>query len=232
MTVAAILLAARPSSALADADGLPRIRREADAAWSGGATPIVVVADDPDGSIAAALTGTPTLLVEPAPSTAGPAGQIARGVGVARDQVRETGAALVWPARMAWVGPETVTSLVEAHGGRPGRLLRPTYRGEAGWPVLLPVEALDALRDVAADRMPDDIVADLVQAGLPLEEIELGDPGSVIDGETPRDALPPYEGPPGPPSDHVHEWGAAIADLPEESLGGAPTRVPYEKPEA
>ena len=37
MTVAAVILAASPESALADADGVPRVRRIVDSAWSGGA---------------------------------------------------------------------------------------------------------------------------------------------------------------------------------------------------
>lgn len=216
MTVAAVLLAASPSSALADADGLPRIRREADAAWSGGATPVVVICADPDGAVAAALAGAPVVVVEPASLASGPAGQVARGMVMASERVRETSAALIWPTRMAWVGPETATSLIEAHGSRPGRILRPAYRGEAGWPALVPIEHLDTLASVPAERMPDDVLADLAAAGITVETIELGDPGCVIDGGTPRAELPPYEGPPGPPSDHVHEWGETVADLPEE----------------
>ena len=42
MTVAAVILAASPQSALADADGSPTVRRIADAAGAGGATPIGV----------------------------------------------------------------------------------------------------------------------------------------------------------------------------------------------
>ena len=42
MTVAAVVLAASPASALADADGTPGARRIVDIAWSGGATPVVV----------------------------------------------------------------------------------------------------------------------------------------------------------------------------------------------
>jgi hypothetical protein len=49
VTVAAVILAASPQSALADADGLPAVRRNADTAWSGGAVPIIVVAADPGG---------------------------------------------------------------------------------------------------------------------------------------------------------------------------------------
>ena len=226
MTVAAVILAASPESALTDAGGLARARREADAAWSGGATPVVVVVADPDGAVAAALAGSPVTLAQPAPADAGPVGQVVRGIRIAQDLVGETTAALIWPARMAWVGPETVTSLLEAHGARPDRVIRPAYRGEAGWPVVIPTGTVEALATLGADRMPDDLIADLAGADVTIDALELGDPGTVIDGETPRDQLPPYDGPPEPQSDHVHEWGAAIADEPE-SGPLAPPVVPY-----
>ena len=104
MTVAAIVLAASTESALADADGLPAVRRIADVAWSGGATPIVIVAHDPDGAVATALAGSPVTLAEPAPEEVGPAGQMARGIEVAAATVRETTGALIWPARLTWAG--------------------------------------------------------------------------------------------------------------------------------
>ena len=55
MTVAAVVLAASPASALVDADGTPGVRRIADTAWAGGATPVVVCSFDPDGAVSAAL---------------------------------------------------------------------------------------------------------------------------------------------------------------------------------
>ena len=119
MTVAAVILAASPESALADADGMPGVRRIADVAWSGGATPIVVVSFDPDGAVAAALAGAAVTLAEPAPPEHGPAAQMARGAEVALGEVGDTDAVLLWPARMTWVGPETVTSLIEAPRRRP-----------------------------------------------------------------------------------------------------------------
>src|SRR4029079_13801605 len=116
MTVAAVILAASPESPLGAADGVPSVRRVADAACSGAATPVVVVSHDPDGAVAAALAGAPVTLAEPAPAEGGPAGQMARGADVAGHLVVETDGALIWPARMTWVGPETVTSLIELHG--------------------------------------------------------------------------------------------------------------------
>lgn len=227
MTVAAIILAASPESALADADGMPSVRRIADVAWSGGAVPIIVVSYDPDGAVAAALAGAPVTLAEPAPAAGGPASQMVRGVEVALQEVRDTSGALIWPARMVWVGPETVTSLIEAHGPNGDALLSPTYDDAAGWPVLLPLEALPALRAVGADRMPSVIPGELVAGGVPQRLIALGDPGTTIDRDTPRSELPPYTGPSEPAGGHVHEWGAMTADEPDDRPLDGPALAPY-----
>ena len=227
MTVAAIILAASPESALADADGMPAVRRIADAAWSGGATPIVVVSFDPAGAVAEALAGAPVTLAEPAPAEQGPAVQMARGADVARAEVVETDAFLIWPALMAWVGPETVTSLIEAHGPAGDAILRPTWNDDAGWPVLVPVASIDALRRIGADRLPDAIVSELVAAGTTELRFDLGDPGVAIDARTPRTDLPAYVGPTDPPAGHVHEWGAQAADSPDEGPLEGPALAPY-----
>ncbi len=223
VTVAAVVLAAPSESPLADADGLPRVRRIADAAWAGGAIPIIVVAADPDGAISSALAGAQAslagghaALARPGPADTGPAGQLVRGIAAALSLVRDTEAVLVWPAGFPWVGPETVTSLLEAHGVTPGALLRPTYRGAAGWPVLLPLAHLELLRSLGPDRGADEVVGALIAADSPHRTLDLGDPGTVIGGQTARRALPPYDGPPEPVAGHVHEWGAAVADRPDE----------------
>jgi CTP:molybdopterin cytidylyltransferase MocA len=227
VTVAAVILAAKPESALADADGVPTARRLADVAWSGGATPIVVVSFDPEGAVAAALAGAPVTLAEPAPLAGGPVAQIRRGIDVASEVIHETSAALIWPARLAWVGAETVTSLIETHGIDAGAILRPTYGGEPGWPVLVPLTAADRLTAIGPDRMPDAVVDGLVEAGIPLRDVELGDPGTVYDRDTPSAELPPYQGPPEPPAAHAHEWGAALADQPEDVPLEGPALAPY-----
>ena len=210
MTVAAVILSATPDGAIADTLGQPRVRRLADLAWSGGALPIVVVSPDPTGAVAAALAETEAIHGTPAPVEDGPRGQMVRGAELAIAEVGGTTAVLLWPARMTWVGPETITSLIETHGTDLGTILRPAWHGEPGWPVLVPVTHLDALRGVAPDRMPPDVVADLVGA-VPSRAVELGDPGVVHDVETAVSDLPPYEGPPDPPAGHTHEWGADVA---------------------
>ena len=227
MTVAAVILAASPESALGDADGLPAVRRIADAAWSGGATPVVVVSFDPDGAVAAALAGAPVTLAEPAPAEEGPAAQMARGAAVASGEVLDTDGVLIWPARMAWVGPETVTSLIELHGTVPDAVLRPTWEDEPGWPVLLPTAGVEALRRIAPSRMPPDIVGDLIATGLEDRHASLGDPGVAFDVRTARADLPPYVGPTEPPAGHVHEWGAAMAETPDDAPLEGPSLAPY-----
>jgi molybdenum cofactor cytidylyltransferase len=227
VTVAAVILAPSPDVALAEADGLPRARRLADVAWAGGALPIVVVVPDPEGSLASALAGAPVVLAEPSPTAPGPASQMVRGLAVAAAQVQETDGALLWPASIAWAGPETVTSLIEAHGLRPEALISPAWQGRRGWPVLVPLAAAAALRSVPPDLAPDEILAVLRDGGLPELVLDLGDPGTVFDGAVPRSELPAYLGPAGPIGGLVHEWGAPIAEEPDEGPLAGPALAPY-----
>jgi CTP:molybdopterin cytidylyltransferase MocA len=230
MTVAAVILAASRESALLDVEGQAAVRRIADAAWSGGALPIVVVSFDPEGAVAAALAGASVTLAEPVPKPEGvPARQMARGVDVATALVADTDAVLIWPARMVWVGPETVTSLIEAHGVDRGTMLRPAYEGRPGWPILLPRVHATHLLGIAPDRMPVQILEDLEAAGVPSRTVELGDPGVTHDASTPREHLPAYRGPTEPAAAHTHEWGAALADAPEDSPIEGPALAPYEQ---
>jgi CTP:molybdopterin cytidylyltransferase MocA len=217
VTVAAVILAAHPGPALREVDGVPNVRRLADAAWAGGALPIVVVAHDPEGAVAASLAGSEATLASPASEPAGPAGQMARWVRLALDLVAETTAVLLWPARMGWVDAETVTSLIEGHGREPGHLLRPAYAGEAGWPALLPIAHLEALEAVGPGPRLPAVLDALVAGGVPLALVEVGDPGVVHDLDTPREALPPFEGPPEPAAGHHHEWGAEVAQGADEA---------------
>ena len=227
MTVAAVILHSRHEGAVADAAGRPAVRRAVESAWAGGATPIVVVAFDPDGAVAAALSGSPAILAEPAPIEAGPVGQIVNGMRVARDRVTDTDAAMVWPGRMVWVDAETVTTLIEAHGAQRDAVLRPRYEGATGWPALIPMSLINSLASLAADRMPDELIDDLAAAGAALVAIDTGDPGTQLDIATPIDELPAYQGPPEPVNGHAPEWGAAAADMPDDSPLEGPALAPY-----
>jgi CTP:molybdopterin cytidylyltransferase MocA len=230
MTVAAVILAASEASALADADGTPAVRRLADIAWAGGATPVVVCSFDPDGSVAAALANTQAMLVEPVAVALGPVGQIAAGCEAAVRLVVETDAALVWPARFGWVDAGTVTALIAAHGEARDAVLRPVFGGEDGFPVLLPMTHLAAFRAQAADRMPGELFGDLAAAGVPVRSIDTGDPGVTHDVSVMRAELPLYQGPPEPADAHAHEWGAAAADDPDDAPVPGSARIVSTKP--
>jgi CTP:molybdopterin cytidylyltransferase MocA len=210
MTVAAVILSATAEGALTDTLGQPRVRRLADLAWSGGALPIIVLSPDPDGAVAAALAGSEAVYGSPAPAETGPAGQMVRGTELAVGEVHETTAVLYWPARMVWVGPETITSLIEAHGAHPAAVLRPAWQGEPGWPVLVPLEHLPSIRAIAPDRMPSTVIEQLSDR-VTTRTLDVGDPGVVHDADTAPGDLPAYEGPPEPLAAHTHEWGADVA---------------------
>ncbi len=211
MTVAAVILTQTAEEALVPIDGVARVRHLADAAWSGGAMPVVVVAADPDGALAAALGGSMAELVPVLASDGGAADQIVRGIEAALTRVGETTAALVWPVQMAWVDAGTVTALIEAHPRDPGAVLRPAWQGEAGWPALVPVTHLGALRRLAPRLAGDAVLAHLASAGVVSLALELGDPGVRYDTATARQALPVFEGPERPLSGHPPEWGASVA---------------------
>ncbi len=95
MTVAAVILSATAEGALLDTLGQPRVRRLVDLAWSGGAMPVMVVAPDPDGEVAAAILGTEAVYGSPAPAEAGPVGQMIRGAELAVAEIRDTTAVLL-----------------------------------------------------------------------------------------------------------------------------------------
>jgi CTP:molybdopterin cytidylyltransferase MocA len=216
MTVAACILAASADLATRLVDGTPNVRRLVDLAWAGGALPVIVLAHDPNGIIAAALAGAPVVLATPAAAGLGTAAQMARAIDLACAEVEATQAALLWPAQMGWLDAETVTSLIEAHGPDRDAVLRPAFRGVPGWPLLVPVGRLPALRTLAATLGPE-AVSEALDAMPPSRVVELGDPGIVLGLDTPRADLPPFEGPPEPAADRRHEWGALVASGPDEA---------------
>ena len=211
MTVAAVILAVRPESALADADGLPSARRIAEAAWSGGAIPIVLVSVDPSGALERALTGTEAARVEPDPGS-GLAGLARRGIEAALELVGETDGVFLWPVEMTWPDPETITSMIEAHGTDPEPILRPEFDGQPGWPVLVPIGHLERLGALPANLEPEQLVEALSLDRSNGRTLDLGDPGTTRSVAVARADLPPYRGPAEPASGHAHEWGEVGID--------------------
>jgi CTP:molybdopterin cytidylyltransferase MocA len=228
VTVAAVIGADSAEAALAEASARAAARRLVETAWAGGAVPIVVVAPDRDGAVADALTGSAAILAEPAPPPAGEVGQILRGMDVAAASVTETDAALSFPVRLAWVDAETVTSLIQAHGLDPASVLRPTWHGQPGWPVLFPMTLAGRLRAIGVDRSGEDALTALAASGLAVRTLELGDPGIVFDISTSLEELPPYEGP-AEPLAPPPEWGLAGAERTDDVPLEGPALAPYEQ---
>jgi CTP:molybdopterin cytidylyltransferase MocA len=212
MTVGAVVVSAGIEEALADAGGRIAVRRIVDAAWAGGALPIIVVSvDDADGGVTSALEGSPATRIEPGERAGAAAYRL--GAQAALDAVQETRAVLLWPGRMTWVDPETVTSLIEAHGRAPDQVIRPQRAGQAGWPVLVPAGRLEEVLGETGVMRLDERLAETSS-----ETVELGDPGSVLGNEVPIDDLPDYAGPPEPVGGPPPEWGAAAAETPEPEV--------------
>jgi CTP:molybdopterin cytidylyltransferase MocA len=209
VTVAAVVLAGTVEAALAEAAGRPAVRRIAETAWAGGAIPVVVVAADPDGRVAEALAGSEARVIHTDAVRNGFHGQVIVGTEAAVGWVSGTDAALLWPAAHTWVDAETITTLIQAHGLDRGRSLRPTWQGTPGWPVLVPIHALGALHgghgQGTAEQLADE---------LDPRQLDLGDPGAVVDRTTPLEQVPIYRGPTAPVAPPP-EWGAAAADVPE-----------------
>ena len=128
------------------------------------------------------------------------------GLEAALAAVEETSALLLWPGRMTWVDPESVTSLIEAHGRDGAAVLRPRRAGQQGWPALLPT---DIAASVLTGTDPDPAA---VLDGLAVTAVELGDPGTVLGAEVRLEELPAYSGPPEPLGGPPPEWGAAAAE--------------------
>ena len=103
----------------------------------------------------------------------------------------------------------------------------PLFHWSSNW-ILVPATALETVRALPGDRMPDAVLDALIGAGLRQTQIDLGDPGVIHDRDVARAALPPYIGPVGPPAGHVHEWGAQLADVPDDAPLEGPSLAPYE----
>jgi CTP:molybdopterin cytidylyltransferase MocA len=210
MTVAAVILVPDPPAALTLADGEPALRRLAQAAWSGGALPTVVVTPLVPEELSIAVAELGLTLISPKADEPHGIAWFVTGMRAAVAAVAETSAALLWPFRYVWVDPETVTSLVEAHGAALDTIIRPAYAGQPGFPILIPVALLDRLAALSGQH-GEEAAQSLVAGGVPIRQIELGDPGIVLDLATPRGDLPRYQGPPEPAGGPPPDWNSALA---------------------
>jgi len=125
MTVAALILT-DPRSADAPSASLA-LTRLIEAAWSGGAQPILVSGRTGDESLAPLARGTA-------------AADAATAAREAAELVGGTSALLILPATHAGIDPETITALITAHGRTPDRTLSAAWNGVAGPVLLQPIQ--------------------------------------------------------------------------------------------
>jgi hypothetical protein len=125
MTIAALILA-DPES-LTKGSPSPALTRLIEAAWSGGAHPILVLGHASDERLAPLARGTATT------DTAAAARE-------ATELVGGTSALLLLPASHAGIDPETITALIAAHGRTPDRTLAAAWNGVAGPVLLQPIQ--------------------------------------------------------------------------------------------
>jgi CTP:molybdopterin cytidylyltransferase MocA len=132
------------------------------------------------------------------------------GADAASEAVVGTDAWLLWPGDRTWVDPETVTSLIEAHGARSDSVLRPVHDGRPGWPVLVPATRPELIDALAGDP------AGVDTSGVVL--LDLGDPGTVATLATSIDDVAEYIGPAAPVAGPPPDWGAVAAEEPDRGL--------------
>ena len=119
MTVAALILA----TGNGDDRALARL---VDAAWSGGAHPILVA-------------GLPLGAEPPTPARATSAADPAAAAAEAAVEVRGTSALILLPGTHAGVDPESITTLIAAHGRAPQSLLAAAHDEGVGPIRLIPI---------------------------------------------------------------------------------------------
>ena len=229
MTVAAVILSATAEGALADTLGQPRVRRLVTSPGRAAPCRSSSCPRTPEARSRRRSPGPRRSTAPPAPVEDGPPARWSVAPRLALAEVRDTTAVLLWPARMTWVGPETVTSLIEAHGtDRATRSCARRGTASPGWPVLVPVAHLDA---PARRRPPTGCrptsIDDLVDGAPDAAWSRSATRASSTTPTTALADLPPYEGPPDPPAGHTHEWGddvetAASTRRPGEGRACAP----------
>ena len=129
MTVAAHIIISGPPAAPGVAR--PELSRLVEAAWSGGAHPILI-------SGLSADEAAPTL------SRVTSSGEFSAVAADALSEVAGTTAVITLPLSHAGVDPETITALIAGHGRQGERVLVASRNGEAGPIRLTPIDHADA----------------------------------------------------------------------------------------
>ena len=183
-SVAAILLAAGASrrmgccKQLLALGGRTALARCLDALLQGGVDQVVVVVAPQGDEVARAAGSYPVRVVR----NSDPNGDMAASVGTGRDALA-AGATGVLIALCDYplVSAQTISRLAQAHRLDPQGIIIPSHGGRRGHPPLVPRRLLDQLA-------PPLTLRDLLRAEPQrIRQLELDDPGVLVDMDTPED---------------------------------------------
>jgi molybdenum cofactor cytidylyltransferase len=167
--------------ALLDAGGATFLARILDSLREGGASPLLVVVEDPLGPIGAeARRRGGVVVLNPDPAQ-GPISSLRAAIGALPEDVA---AILFCPVDHPLVRGATVRALIEEFLRTRPPLLVPTFQGRRGHPVLL---GRRLFPELLADELPEGartVVRRYLHEGL---QVPVDDPGILADIDTPDD---------------------------------------------
>lgn len=134
---------------LAAIDGVPMVRRAAQALLDGGTEPVVCVTGHEADAIVGALEDLPIRFVHNRRFAEGMSTSLTAGIRALRD----CSAAVVMLGDMPWVPAVAVRDLISAfEAGGPRTICVPTHGSRRGNPVLWPAHFFDSILSVTGDR--------------------------------------------------------------------------------
>lgn len=159
-----------PHKLLALFDGIPLIRRVAQAATASHAQQVIVVTGSQAEKIGEALSGLPVRIVHNPSYTQGMATSLARGICSARES--PPSAAIIMLGDMPFVNASHLDQLISTALAQPEpAIIRATDQGRAGHPVMIPAPLFLQVERLAGDQGAHSVLRD---SGLPIIPVEIG----------------------------------------------------------
>ena len=146
-----------------------------------GINEIIIVAGHSHEALIEELIGTDAHIVVNEILINGLSTSISRGIENLSAQCR---AFFFWPADIPIVRPHTLNRLIDAHTKSPASIIRPTFLGEYGYPLLLPFRSAEHIQDWQED---DGLQQFLDRSSIPICNVPVADRHILLDVNTPED---------------------------------------------
>jgi molybdenum cofactor cytidylyltransferase len=170
-----------PNKLLVPIDGVPMVRRTAEAVLASGAAPVVAVLGHQRDAIAAALAGLDLRLIDNPDFADGLSTSLKRGLAALPDNLD---GALVCLGDMPMVRPEEIRKLIAGFNPLEGRaILVPTRRGKRGNPVLFARRFFAEMQEIAGDAGAKHLLGAYPEI---VAEVPMGSEGVLLDFDTPE----------------------------------------------